>query len=109
MYDDLKTALLAASTIPLAEYEWATRPTGNYGTFQLDFALDPDNGDDLHQDRGCEGSIDLYTRGAAPLVYAEIESILTTYCGGSWEVNSQSVDSGNKMLHREYVFQLEVF
>lgn len=109
MYDDLKTALLAASTIPMAEYAWATRPNGNYGIFQIDFEIPADNGDDLHQDRGCEGTVELYTKGNAPLVYAEIESILTEICGDSWEMSDQMLDTGTGLLHRVYSFQLEVF
>ena len=106
MYEDLKAALLTATTIPMAEYEWATKPAGNYGVFQTDFNL-YDNGDDFHQDTATEGSIDLYTKGNAPAVWAEIESILNAYCEGAWEMNMQTVDSASRMLHREYVFQLE--
>ena len=106
MYEDLKAALLAAETIPMAEYEWATRPAGNHGTFQIDFEI-PDSGDDFHQDAATEGSIDLYTKGNAPQIWAEIESILNRVCEGAWEMNMQTLDSASRMLHREYVFQLE--
>lgn len=108
MYDSLKTALLAASTISMAEYAWATRPSGNHGTFQIDFEITPDNGNDLHQARALEGSVDLFTKGPQPLIYAEIESILTTYCEGAWSINSNALDTATGLLHREYVFEVEV-
>lgn len=108
MYDALKADLLAATTIPMAEFEWATRPSGDHGVFQIDFEIDPDNGDDFHQDRGCQGSIDLYTKGPKAAVYAEIESILDEHCEGAWYINTNVVDSATRQLHREYVFELEV-
>lgn len=107
MYDELKAALLAQSLIPMAEYEWSTRPAGEYGTFQIDFMASNDNGDDFHQGEAWEGSIDLYTKGRKPLIWAGIEAILNTYCDGSWYMNLETVDSETRMLHREYVFELE--
>lgn len=107
MYDELKAALLSCTTIPMAEYEWATRPKGGHGVFQLDFEASDDIGDDLHTDRAWEGSIDLYTQGNAPAVWAEIEDILETYCDGCWYMNMTDVDTATRLLHREYVFQLE--
>lgn len=107
MYEDLKNALLAVQSIPMREHEWATRPQGQYGVFQLDFEVSDDNGDDLHQDRAWEGSIDLYTKGADATVYAEIETILNTYCDGCWYVNLSTVDDATRLLHREYVFEVE--
>lgn len=107
MYEELKAALLACESIPMAEYEWSTRPSGAYGVFQLDFEASDDNGDDLHQDRAWEGSVDLYTPGNAPEVWAEIEGILDEFCDGCWYVNTKAVENSTRMLHREYVFQLE--
>ena len=109
MYEELKTALLGARTIPMAEYEWATRPKGDYGVFRIDFEVGDDNGDDLHQDRGWQGSADLYTHGAKADVYTEIETILDTYAEGCWYVNSIQVESETRLLHREYVFELEAY
>lgn len=107
MYEDLKDDLLACELIPLTEYEWATRPKGDHGVFQIDFNPSSDNGDDLHQDTCREGSVDLYTRGNKPEIWTEIERILEAHCEGAWEMNMQTVDSATRLLHREYVFQLE--
>ncbi len=106
MYDDLKNALLSAQTIPMAEYAWDTRPTGQHGIFQPDFEID-DNGDNYHQDRGWQGSVDLYTNGTDNAVFAEIEGILDEFCEGGWYINLNTVDTETRLLHREYVFELE--
>ena len=106
MYDNLKADLVSCSVIPLAEYEWATRPTGDFGTFQKDFPL-YDNGDDYHQAEIIEGSVDLYTQGPKPETYTAVEKILDDHCCGAWTINYEGVDPDTKMLHREYVFQTE--
>lgn len=106
MYENLRAALLAMESIPMAEYEWNTRPEGDHGVFRIDFHRH-DHGDDLHQDEVREGSIDLYTRGNKPDIWAEVESILEEHCEGAWEMNMQTVDRPTRLLHREYVFQLE--
>lgn len=106
MYDAMKAELLGLDLIPMAEYEWATRPAGNHGSFQLDFPL-YDGGDDFHQGEIWEGSIDLFTNGPAPAVYAAIEGILNKYCSGAWTINLNTVDQAVRMLHREYVFDIE--
>lgn len=108
MYDDLVTALKALSGVQFAEYEWKTRPAGNFGTVQLDFEADDDIGDDCKQDRAWEGSVDLYTKGKGTEIAAAVESILEDICGGSWELNSEQYERETGLIHREFVFQIEV-
>lgn len=107
MYDELKADLLENGLIPMAEYEWATRPAGDWGVFQQDFEADADEGDDCRHGIAMEGSADLYTKGRKPLIWAAIEGILTRHCGTCWRLNLETVDSETKLLHREYVFQTE--
>lgn len=108
MYEDLVSALQAIQGLPVAEHEWATRPAGNHATVQLDFAADTDNGDDNHQDQAYEGSVDLYTEGQAWQVAAQVETALESVCEGAWHLNSVQYDTPTRLLHREYVFQIEV-
>ena len=75
MYEDLVAALKAIDGVQFAEYEWKTRPTGNFGTVQLDFEAESDDGDDLKQDRAWEGSVDLFTRGNKWTIIAAVESV----------------------------------
>jgi hypothetical protein len=107
MYEDLVDALQNIAGVQFAEYEWKTRPTGNYGTVQLDFEAEDDNGDDLHQDRAWEGSVDLFTHGKEMLIVAAVESALEEICEGSWYLNSEQYERETGLIHREFVFQIE--
>ena len=105
-YEELKTDLLACEAIPLTEYEWATRPKGNHGVFQIDFDVSNDGGDDFHQGLIREGSLDVYTQGPRPEIWAVLEAILDEYCEASWYVNLEEIDQVTKLLRREYIFQI---
>ena len=107
MYDQLVTALKGISGVQFAEYEWKTRPAGNYGTVQLDFEAEDDHGDDQKQDRAWEGSVDLYTHGKEMLIAAAVESVLADICEGSWYLNSEQYERETGLIHREFVFQIE--
>ena len=108
MYADLVAELKSLRAVPFAEHEWATRPPGNHATVQLDFAAAQDNGDDCHQDTAYQGSVDLYTKGQAWDVAAIVQHVLEKHCGSSWYLNLKTFDSGVRMIHREYVFEIEV-
>ena len=107
MFDELVSKLKAIKGVQFTEYEWKTRPNGNHGTVQLDFEAEDDNGDDGHQNRAWEGSVDLYTHGKAMLVVAAVESALETVCEGSWYLNSEQYEHETGLIHREFVFQIE--
>ena len=107
MYDQLVTALKGIKGLQFAEYEWATRPAGDFGTVQLDFEAETDIGDDAKQDRAWEGSADLYTHGRNTTAEAAVESVLDEHCGCSWYLNSEQYERETGLIHREYVFQLE--
>jgi len=108
MYTQLVEALKAIPGLPVAEHEWNTRPAGNHATVRLDFPADQDSGDDHHQDSAYEGSVDLYTKGQAWAVAAQVETVLENICGAAWHLNSKQYDSGVHMIQREYVFEIEV-
>ena len=107
MFDTLVTLLKAIKGVQFAEYEWKTRPNGNFGTVQLDFEAADDNGDDIHQGRAWEGSVDLFTHGKEWLIVAAVESALEDVCTGSWYLNSEQYEQETGLIHREFVFQLE--
>ena len=107
MYDALVTALKNISGVQFTEYEWKTRPDGNYGTVQIDFEAEIDNGDDGRQDRAFEGSVDLFTRGKEMMIVAAVETALEKHCSGSWYLNSEQYEHDTGLIHREFVFQLE--
>ena len=107
MYDELVTKLKAIEGVQFTEYEWKTRPSGNFGTVQLDFETDSDEGDDSKQERAWEGSVDLYTSGKQMLIAAAVESALAQVCGDSWYLNSEQYEHETGLIHREFVFQIE--
>lgn len=107
MYNELVEALKSLANVEFAEHEWATRPSGNHGTVQLDFDAAQDAGDDMHQDRAFQGSVDLYTHGQGWDVASQVEYVLEQHCGASWHLNLKTYESGTRLLHREYVFELE--
>ena len=107
MYDTLVTKLKAIRGVQFAEYEWKTRPAGDFGTVQIDFEAEVDTGDNEKQDRAWEGSIDLYTHGAGTAAMAAVESVLAECCECSWYLNSEQYEQETGLVHREYVFQLE--
>ena len=107
MYEELVSRLKEISGVQFTEYEWKTRPNGNHGTVQLDFEAEDDNGDDRHQNRAWEGSVDLYTHGKAMLIVAAVESALEDVCTGSWYLNSEQYEHETGLIHREFVFQIE--
>lgn len=108
MYSELVADLKALSSVEFTEHEWSTRTAGNHGTVQLDFAANQDSGDDGHQDTAYQGSVDLYTRGQGWDVASMVEHVLEAHCGSSWHMNSKQYESATRLLHREYVFEIEV-
>ena len=108
MFDALVEDLQDNSGIPFAECEWATRPTGNFGTIQIDFSGASDNGDDGKIEQAVEGSVDLYLRGGRDAAAVrKVTDILRAHCGASWRKNSQQYERETHLLHIEFVFQLE--
>ena len=107
MFETLVGLLQAIQGVQFAEYEWKTRPNGNFGTVQLDFEAEDSNGDDGKQDRAWEGSLDLFTHGKEMMIVAAVETALETVCEGSWYLNSEQYERNTGLIHREFVFQLE--
>ena len=107
MYNELVAALKALKNVSFTESEWATRPTIDHGTVQLDFQAAPDAGDDHHQAQAWQGSVDLYTHGKALETAAQVEAVLESICGASWWLNLSTYEHETGLLHREYVFEME--
>jgi hypothetical protein len=107
MFDELVRQLKAITGVSFTEYEWKTRPNGNFGTVQLDFEAEIDNGDDTKQDRAWEGSVDLFTHGKEMMIVSAVETALETVCTGSWYLNSEQYERETGLVHREFVFQIE--
>ena len=107
IFDELVRQLQAIQGVSFAEYEWKTRPAGNFGTVQLDFEAEDDDGDDCKIDTAWEGSVDLFTIGKQMEIVSAVESALTSVCESSWYLNSEQYERETGLIHREYVFQIE--
>ena len=107
IYDELVRLLKAIPGVDFAEYEWETRPAGDFGTVQLDFEIESDDGDDRKQDRAWEGSIDLFTHGEKWLTVAAVESALVEVCEKAWSLNSIQYEQKTGLIHREFIFEIE--
>lgn len=107
MYEQLVEDLKALHGVEFAEHEWETRPLGHHGTVQLDFSPSQDSGDDLHQDIAYQGSVDLYTKGQGWDIASKVQHVLEAHCGASWRLNLKTYENATRLLHREYVFELE--
>ena len=107
MFDTLVSLLKAIKNVQFTEYEWKTRPNGNFGTVQLDFEAEDSNGDDTKLDRAWEGSVDLFTHGKEMMIASAVETALETVCAGSWYLNSEQYERDTGLIHREFVFQIE--
>lgn len=106
MYEDL-VADLKATGIPFAEYQWATRPAGDYGVVQLERSAATVEGDGEIQERAYEGSVDLYMRGRNREKIAAVEDVLRANCGGAFVLSAVIFEEETGLLHYEWVFQLE--
>ena len=107
IFDELVRQLKGITGVQFTEYEWETRPNGNFGTVQLDFETDDSEGDDRKVDRAWEGSVDLYTHGKEMMTVAAVETVLESVCEGSWYLNSEQYELDTGLIHREFVFQIE--
>ena len=106
MYDTLVSELKATG-IPFAEYQWSTRPAGDFGVVQLERSVATIEGDNEIQERAYEGSVDLYMQGRDNNKIALVEQVLRDICGGAFVLSAIIFDEDTGLLHYEWVFQLE--
>lgn len=112
-YLELVTAMKGISkdgvTLPMAENEWATRPTtDSYGIIALEFEVDALHGDNRKVATAYEGSVDLFSKrkdgdGWVPLIAA----VLTAHCEGAWSLNAHMYERETGLFHWEWAFQVE--
>lgn len=105
----LKSISQGGECLPVAENGWSTSPNqDSYGIVQLDFEADAMDGDDRKVAEAYEGSFDLYSlskTGDGWIPY--VRSTLTAYCGGCWRLNLHTYETGSRLFHWEWVFQIE--
>lgn len=107
MYEELGKDLEQIEGLPMREYEWATRPAGDFGTYQLDFDAASLNGNDAKIEQAVEGSVDAFLHRPDKTKIRAVEAVLTKHCGPAWRKNSRQYESSTGLLHIEWVFELE--
>ena len=106
MYEALKSAI-QLSGIPLAEYAWNNAPqTGNYAVIALDSEAAGISGDNRKVDYATQGTVDLFCRTKDPADRRALEEIFNRL-EIAWEWNSTQFEQDKKLIHYEYVFELE--
>lgn len=112
-YEALVAAMKAITkenvTLPVAEYDWNTRPNADsYGTIALEFEADALEGDNIKQVRAFEGSVDLWShqkRGGGWI--SLIEAVLEEHCESAWTLNYHAYERETGLFHWEWSFQIE--
>lgn len=106
MFNELVTALKATG-IPFAEYAWDVRPKVNYGTIAIDGAGQHSHADNHTIDQAIEGTVDLFTYDNDRSVIDLVQNVLDTFDGCAWYLESVQYESDTRLIHWEWVFQLE--
>ena len=96
-------------TLPVAEYEWQTRPDADsYGIIALDFETGALEGDNAKQVTAYEGSVDLFSHQKQGGGWIEkITETLTEHCESAWRLNLCTYETETRLFHWEWAFQIE--
>ena len=106
MFDDLKDALNETG-IPFTAYRWDTAPEAPYGTIQLEGSGDTVAGDDSIQEQAIRGSVDLYAPDHDSLWPETVQGVLNGMV--AWRLNSIQYESSPRLIHYEWIFEMEGF
>lgn len=106
MYDALVT-LLRSTGIPFAEGDWNNAPqSGNYAAIALDLEGETLWGDGHQRQQAIQGTIHLFCRTRDRTDFNHIQRALDA-TGISWDLNSIQTETSRRMIHYEWVFELE--
>ena len=105
MFDELMERLNNTG-IPFRESGWAVAPATDYGVIDIDGGGASEWADDRIVNQAVQGTIDLYTRGAGRAQMKTVQEALNE-AGVSWRFNSCQYEEDTKLMHYEWVFELE--
>lgn len=106
MYDAL-IALLQATKIPCAEGAWNNAPqSGSYIVYALEGEGDTLWGDGMQLHQVITGSVDLYCRDNDRTDFNKVQTALAA-SGLSWDLYSIQREATNRLVHYEWVFEME--
>ena len=106
LFDSLVSAL-AGTGIPFALEAWDSRPAGTYGVLHREGAGAALWADGHMQLQAPEGSVDLFTDSADRAAMQAVQAALNAVDGLAWRLESVQYESDTRLLHWEWVYQLE--
>lgn len=107
MFEQL-LALLQATGIPFAAYGWDNAPNGMYGVISLDSGAGTLAGDQKIIAQAVEGTVDLYLRDIGTEYPQTVQGVLNDMDGCAWYLNSVQYENETRLIHWEWVIQLEM-
>lgn len=97
---------LTASGIPFAEDGWDEKPMPPYGVYAIDGSASTVWAGDQLVERAYQGTVDLFTKGRGRAAKAKVERALRA-SGVAWRFNSQQYEEGTRLMHFEWVFEVD--
>ena len=93
--------------IPFAAYRWDKAPTAPYGRAQLEGGADSVPGDDKIIHQAVRGSIDLYAPNHNSTWPETVQAAINGIT--AWRLNSVQYEDAPRLIHYEWIFELEGF
>lgn len=92
--------LLNQTSYPFAHFGWSKAPDGDYGVVSESGGEDLVS-DDVHLERGTEGTVDLFTRDDTSAPRNAVEAVLNA-AGAAWHLNSVQFEDDTGYIHYEW-------
>ena len=100
--------LLKATNIAFVAYDWDKSPTGvAYGVLSLTGGANTIFSDNHINAQAVEGVVDLYDVSTSTANAKTVQDVLDGMDGCTWRLNSVQYESDTKLVHYEWIINLE--
>lgn len=107
MFETLLT-LLQATKIAFAAYDWDKSPSGvAYGVLSLTGGANTIFSDNHIDAQAVEGVVDLYDTSIRTDNAKAVQAVLDGMDGCTWRLNSVQYESDTRLVHYEWIINLE--
>ena len=103
-FSELMTALNSTG-IKFTAYRWDKAPAAPYGTAQLEGGADSTPADDMIINQAVRGSIDLYAPSQSTTYPQAVQAAINGHV--AWRLNSVQYEDAPRLVHYEWIFELE--
>lgn len=104
MFEEL-LQILNSTGIPFCAYRWDHRPAAPYGTAQIEGGADTVPGDGQIIQQGIRCSVDLYAPDSSTTYPAQVQTALNGVY--AWRLNSVQYEETTRLVHYEWLVELE--